>query len=158
MRKLLSQIVSLSKVVRTGVRFALRDPSSTLLMLRMAGWVAALTLMLKVLSLPRVMRLLTPRRRSAAPPAQAAVVQARLARVLDLLLATNIWIFTPTCWKRALVLYRYLALNGIETRVVFGVRKGDKGALDGHAWLEANGEPLLEAVAPNYRLTFSFPY
>jgi hypothetical protein len=55
------------------------------------------------------------------------------------------------------VLYRYLALHGIETRVVFGVRKEDEGLLAGHAWLEADGQPLLEAKSPDYSITYSFP-
>ncbi|MCA1591845.1 MAG: lasso peptide biosynthesis B2 protein [Acidobacteria bacterium] len=73
------------------------------------------------------------------------------------LLATDFWIFTPTCWKRAPVLYRYLALHGIESRVLFGVRRDGEGLLDGHAWLEAKGRPLLETTAPTYKVTFSYP-
>ena len=91
--------------------------------------------------------------------ARAAAVQERLARLLDSVLAANFWVFTPTCWKRAPVLHRYLALSGIETRVLFGVRRdgvvGD--ALSGHAWLEAGGEPLLEKTPPDYKVTYSFP-
>ena len=50
-----------------------------------------------------------------------------------------------------------LALKGVRTRVVFGVRSEGAGKLDGHAWLEAEGEPLLEPVAPDYKVTYSFP-
>lgn len=28
--------------------------------------------------------------------------------------------------------------------------------LDGHAWLEANGQPLLEKISPAYKITFSY--
>jgi hypothetical protein len=72
-------------------------------------------------------------------------------------LAADFWDFTPTCWKRAPVLHRYLARRGIETRIVFGVRRDGEDALSGHAWLERGGEPLLETDAPNYRVTYSFP-
>jgi len=87
----------------------------------------------------------------------AAQEQARLARILDSVLATDFWFLTPTCWKRAPVLHRFLALEGIETRIVFGVRREGEDALSGHAWLEACGEPLLETSAPDYKVTFSFP-
>ena len=154
----------LQQVLREGVRttwragrFLLRDPRATLLMLRMAAWVTALSLLVRVMPLPRLMRLITPRVRRPRT-VDATLVQAKLARLIDLVLATDLLVFTPTCWKRAPVLYRYLALNGIETRIVFGVRKeGDEGTLAGHAWLEADGQPVLEAREPDYTKTFSFP-
>ena len=137
-------------------RFASREPGAALTLLRMAAWVAAVSLLLRWMSLPRVLSLAEPRRARRATR-DAARVQARLARLLDALLAADFLCFTPTCWKRAPVLHRFLALEGIETRVVFGVRSEGAGKLDGHAWLEAGGEPLLEATAPDYKITYSFP-
>jgi len=139
-----------------GARFALREPGSALLLVRMAVWVVALTFLARSLPLPRVMRIMTPLMRRA-PSADPVEVQRRLARLLDSLLATNTLVFTPTCWKRAPVLYRFLALNGIESRILFGVRRDGEKLFDGHAWLEAGGEPLLEARPPSYTVTFSFP-
>src|SRR5437763_9470587 len=135
-------------------RFASREPGAALTLLRMAAWVAAVSLLLRWMSLPRVLSLAEPRRARRATR-DAARVQARLARLLDALLAADFLCFTPTCWKRAPVLHRFLALEGIETRVVFGVRSEGAGKLDGHAWLEAGGEPLLEATAPDYKITYS---
>jgi hypothetical protein len=137
-------------------RFALREPGAALTVLRMAAWVAAVSLLLRVMPLPRVLSLAEPRWPRRAPR-EAAEVQARLARLLDALLATDFLFFTPTCWKRAPVLRRFLALEGIETRVVFGVRREGLDELSGHAWLEAGGEPLLEPTAPEYKVTYSFP-
>src|SRR5688500_16531204 len=138
-------------------RLALSEPGSLLLALRMGAWVVALSLLMRAVPLPRAMRMVAPRRKGTRP-AEAAEVQARLARLLDSVLAANFWVFTPTCWKRAPVLHRYLALSGIETRVLFGVRRGEGGgdALSGHAWLEAGGEPLLETTPPDYKVTYSF--
>lgn len=149
----LSKAFSLS--VR-GFRFVAREPRSTLLLLRMASWVVALTLLMKLLPLPAALKFVTPRVRSANT-VDPEKIQGALARLLDLLLATDFWIFTPTCWKRAPVLHRFLALRGIRTRIVFGVRREDRQTLDGHAWLEAEGQPLLEAVAPDYTVIFSYP-
>jgi hypothetical protein len=66
-------------------------------------------------------------------------------------------VFKPVCWKRAAVLHRYLSINGIATRIVFGVRNETGGNVSGHAWLEANGQPILEQTPPEYVVTYSFP-
>ena len=139
-------------------RLVLSEPGVALLALRMGAWVVALSLLMRLMPLPRAMRLVAPRR-TRRRPSDAAEVQLKLARLLDSVLAADFWVFTPTCWKRAPVLHRYLALSGIETRVLFGVRRvGDGGeALSGHAWLEAEGHPLLETTPPDYKVTYSFP-
>ena len=138
-------------------RLVLCEPGSALLAARMGAWVAALSLLVKLLPLPRAMALVTPRRARRNLPPDPALVQARLARLLDSVLAADFWVFTPTCWKRAPVLHRYLALSGIDTRVLFGVRREGSDALSGHAWLEAGGEPILEKTPPDYIVTYSFP-
>src|SRR5215207_962341 len=138
-------------------RLVLCEPGSALLAARMSAWVAALTLLLKLMPLPRAMALVAPRRARRSLPPDAALVQARLARLLDSVLAADFWVFTPTCWKRAPVLHRYLALSGIDTRVLFGVSREGADALSGHAWLEAGGVPILEKTPPDYKVTYSFP-
>lgn len=84
---------------------------------------------------------------------------ARVAQILDALLGADFFVFTPSCWKRSVVLYRYLARRGADARIRFGVRKeeADGGRLAGHAWIEVGGVPVLEKVAPDYRVTFTFP-
>ena len=146
-----------ARLTARALSFCARRPREGALLARMGFWVAALSLSVKVLPLPRAMAALRPRRaRPASPDPEAA--QARLAALLDLLLSADFWVFTPTCWKRAAVLYRYLALEGVETRVVFGMRKAARGGfLDGHAWLESGGRPVLEAAAPAYSVTYVFP-
>jgi len=81
----------------------------------------------------------------------------RLARSIDLVLSADILFIKPICWKRAAVLRRYLSKNGIATRIIFGVRNEPEGKVSGHAWLEANGEPILEKAPPDYVVTYSFP-
>lgn len=138
-------------------RLVVCEPGSALLAARMGAWVVALTLLVKFLPLPRAMALVAPRRGARAAPPDAAREQARLARLLDSVLAADFWVFTPTCWKRAPVLHRYLALRGIPTRVLFGLRREGTEALSGHAWLEAGGKPILEKTTPDYKVTYSFP-
>lgn len=135
-----------------------RDPLGGLLLLRMAFWVALLSALVRVLPLPRAIGFVIPTPGRTRTAADASEIQDRLARSLDRLLSANFLFLTPTCWKRAPVLHRYLALEGIETRIVFGVRKSNDTPLDGHAWLERGGAPLLEPCVPQYTVTFMFPH
>ena len=156
MAELTRQLLRYARLPARAARLALGEPCAALLALRMACWVAALSLFVKLMPLPRALKLVAPRALGARPRDQAEV-QERLARLLDSVLAADFLFLTPTCWKRAPVLHRYLALEGIETRVVFGVRREGEDVLSGHAWLEAGGEPLLETTTPDYKVTFSFP-
>jgi len=142
-----------TRLLTQAVRFVHRRPGEALLLARMAGWVLALSLLIKLLPLPRVLRLVT------APPrnARQSLPAERLAQLIDLLLGLNLLVFTPTCWKRAPVLQRYLALNGLETRILFGVRKTGGALLDGHAWLERDGCPIFEKQPIDYVVTYSYP-
>ena len=159
MPELARRLTNLAMLPARAARLALAEPGSALLAARMGAWVVALSLLVRLMPLPRVLSFVAPRR--ARPKSRASqreeVTEARLARLLDALLAADFWVFTPTCWKRAPVLHRYLALRGIETRIVFGVRREGDDALSGHAWLEREGRPLLESEAPDYRVTYSFP-
>ena len=148
--------VHVGALAARGARFVVREPGAALLALRMSAWVAALSLLVKFVPLPRALAVVAPGRLGHAA-GDADKTQAAVARLLDSVLAADFWVFTPTCWKRAPVLHRYLALSGIDTRVLFGVRREGSDALSGHAWLEAGGVPILEKTPPDYRVTYSFP-
>lgn len=142
-------------IIRGGLKLV-RDPIESTLILRMAAWVSILSLLVKLQPLPRALQMVslsTPR--DFCDP--SIETERKLARAIDLLLGVNLLVFKPICWKRAAILHRYLALHGIATRIVFGVRKGAQGEVDGHAWLEIAGKPILETKAPNYKVTYSFP-
>jgi hypothetical protein len=139
-----------------GLSFALRCPRETLLVARMALGVAALSAAVRALPLPRALSLVASRARGVRRK-NDGLSDERVAQLLDALLGLNFLCFTPTCWKRAAVLHRQLALRGRETRVIFGVRREGGDPLAGHAWLEANGEPLFEKLLPEYAVTYCFP-
>jgi hypothetical protein len=143
--------------MRRGVHFIVYRPGEAFLLLRMAAWVALLSFLIKLMPLPRVLSLIAGTAARGAKPRNPRMTQQRLAQLVDALLGIDVLCFTPTCWKRAPVLHRYLALYGIKTRIVFGVRKENGTQLAGHAWLEADGRPLLEASPPQYTPTYSFP-
>jgi hypothetical protein len=141
---------------RRGLRFTIRKPREAMLVAWMARDLVLLSLFVKLLPLPRALSILAPREPSRADT-HPAVSDERVVQLLDALLGVDALWFTPTCWKRAAVLYRRLALRGRETRIVFGVRRGGGELLSGHAWLEAGGVPLYEVEAPQYAVTYSFP-
>lgn len=137
-------------------RFIIRDPREAFLLFRMAGWVVVLSVLIRAQPLPRVLSLMTPRTRVNLPLKESPSSE-RIAQLLDMLLSIDAFVFRPICWKRAAVLHRYLALQGMRTSIVFGVRKQNEGLLEGHAWLEAGQVPILEKSPPEYRVTYSFP-
>ena len=131
-------------------------PGEAFLLCRMAWWVAVLSVTARWYSLPRALQIVAGNRDGKQSGPQT-LSQEELARTIDLLLSADILMFKPICWKRAAVLHRYLLLNGINTRIIFGVRNETGGKVAGHAWLEAGGEPILESTPPEYVVTYSFP-
>ena len=128
-------------------------PGEAWLMCRMAWWVAVLSVTARWVSLPRALQIVAGNQSSVEPQ----TTQEDLARVIDQLLSADVLMFKPICWKRAAVLHRYLSRNGIDTRIIFGVRNEAGGEVAGHAWLESNGKPILESTPPEYVVTYSFP-
>jgi len=134
-------------------RKSVSSPRETWLLLRMAWWVAVLSIAARFYSLPRALQIVA----GGGKATRAEATDTELARAIDLLLATDFLIFTPVCWKRAAVLHRYLSCSGIPTRIIFGVRNESGGKVAGHAWLEREGHPILENTPPEYVVTYSFP-
>ena len=132
------------------------QPGEALLMGRMAWWVVVLSIAAQRYSLPRALEIVAGGQSDRAVAADQRE-QERLARAIDLLLSTDVWMFKPICWKRAAVLHRYLSRSGMQTRIIFGVRNDRSGTVTGHAWLEAEGRPILETTPPEYVATYRFP-
>ena len=129
-------------------------PEEAWLLLRMAWWVAVLSVTARCYSLPRALQIVAGKQNKTSLHGKT---QDELAQAIDLLLSADVLMFKPICWKRAAVLHRYLLRSGIPTRIIFGVRNEGGGEVDGHAWLEANGQPILESKPPEYVVTYSFP-
>ena len=142
-------------LAQRALRKVVTQPGEALLLCRMAWWVSVLSVAARFCSLPRALALVAGRKIGVARSDDAGVSE-RLARSLDLLLSADWFVFKPICWKRAAVLHRYLSRNGITTRIIFGVRN-EAGKVAGHAWLEADGEPILEKTPPEYVVTYRFP-
>lgn len=139
------------------MRILAATPRVLALSARMAAWIVAVSILARITSLPRVQRIVSWRLRARAGAPHDDEYAEHLAMTVDRLLRLDLWMFQRCCWKRALVLHRFLALRGIDSRVTFGVRKDADGMMHGHAWLEHEGQPLLEHDAARYVVTFSLP-
>ncbi|MCP9493581.1 MAG: lasso peptide biosynthesis B2 protein [Pyrinomonadaceae bacterium MAG19_C2-C3] len=112
----------------------------------------------RFLPLNRALKLINPRRTRTKFlfDTEIEATHRKFVRATDALLSINRLMFTPTCWKRAAIIYRRLAATGVDARIVFGVRH-QSDSLDGHAWVEVFDKPVFETVPLNYERTFSFP-
>lgn len=132
-----------------------RDPARAWLLARMAGWIVVLSVLARLLPLSRALQIVSTEVRRKSAKVEVDPVQFSIA--MDALLEADFFVFKPSCWKRATVLHRYLALAGVPTTIRFGVRKEVGSELKGHAWLEKDGKPILESSPPVYTVTYSFP-
>ena len=151
----MNKIAKTIRFFSRGARKIVARPDEAWLMLRMAWWVAVLSVMARAYSLPRALEIVAGKQNGGR--SGEALNREDLARTIDLLLSADVLVFKPICWKRAAVLHRYLSRNGTPTKIIFGVRNNTGGKFDGHAWLEADGQPILEKDPPNYVVTYSFP-
>src|SRR2546430_17676687 len=78
------------------VRMISRDPRGFFMLLRMAFWVATLSLMVKILPLPTAFRIITPRVKSEAPDHPQAI-QDKLAGLFDRPPALGLFVFCRNC-------------------------------------------------------------
>lgn len=140
-------------VARRTLTLVRRNPRRALLIFRMANWLVLFTILMRFLSMPRALQFVSAPLRNGA----SQINEEELASAVDSLLSADVFVFRPSCWKRAAILHRYLALEGIESRINFGMRKDDDGEMRGHAWLERSGRPILETSPPDYTVTYSFP-
>src|ERR1043165_2249939 len=140
------------KFPRRATRKFVSDPREALLLCRMAWWVSVLSVAARGCTLPRALAIVGGKQGNQTSAADMTKPE-QLARAIDLLLSADFLMFKPSCWKRAAVLHRYFSRHGITTRIIFGVRNKAAGKVAGHAWLEADGKPILESTPPEYVVT-----
>lgn len=146
-----------SRLLTHGTRKIISHPGEAFLMLRMAWWVGVLSAAVQFRPLPRALRIVAGPEPEHGHAEFDAAIANQLARAIDQVLAIDLFIFKPICWKRATVLHRYLSSRGIKSRILFGVRNDGSGNVAGHAWLESGGMPILESQPIDYVVTYTFP-
>lgn len=114
-----------------------------------------ISLLARLLPLPKAFALISPRAGASQPDEAAA---RNVVNALDTLLVARVPFIRPQCWRRAAVLRRFLRFVGVDTTIVFGVTTEGKPPVEAHAWLERDGKPFAEAPkAKLYRRVFEFP-
>jgi Transglutaminase-like superfamily len=129
-------------------------PGERVLALRVAATVIAVKLGVRWVSLPRLMRWLTPGR--PARSFDVAMLEPEI-RYTDAALARlrpgGHW----ACLPRSLALYRLGRRKGVAVRLHCGVRRNGSGLI-GHAWLTVEGVPLLASEQPTQWIeTYTYP-
>lgn len=115
---------------------------------------------LRLFSIPRLMRICTPRDSKVYDGRNREKLKARTVKFTDYILGWNALRGKNTCLKRALVLYYFLRKWGMDVQVCFGVRYVAHKRLDGHAWLLYQGDIFLERnteLTKAYQRTYCFP-
>ena len=149
--------MSTKRNIRAALRRRFPTPGHYLLFARIFVLSLVHRPLVRLLSLPTLMRLLTPVR-PAAPMDEAAMEEARrIDFYVRFILRLNPEDLGRRCLKRSLLLYRFLRVRGIPARFCVGVRRRDN-RLEGHAWVEVEGKNFSDQCpGEGYAVTFSHP-
>lgn len=138
-----------------------------ILFFRILLLITILPLLTRFLSVPKLMKVITPRdlKTLKIKNLDQETRIEKLVKFTNYVLSFNLWIYKNTCLKRSLVLYHSLRRSGINVRICFGVRYKNclpdtKKKLEGHAWLLYNGDIFLESnteITKTYKVTYCFP-
>jgi hypothetical protein len=149
----------------------IRDNISSLeefsLLIRIFFLVAVLPIMLKRLSVSKLMQVFTPRNTISYKKKDMKKYKENIVKFTDYVLNLTPGMWKGTCLKRSLVLYFLLRKLGMDVRICFGTRYNRnlsnseaKKNLEGHAWLIYKGSIFLERnteLTKTYTMTYSFP-
>jgi len=131
-----------------------------LLTARVWAFVSLLSVLVRLCSVPRLLRLCALR--APRPPVDAARIVACVERVL----ARHPVISRSPCLKRSLTLYRFLGARATDIQFCLGVRYANAPhprrtrQIQGHAWLLRNGMPYLELDHQHvrrFRVIYRYP-
>ena len=137
------------------------------LLIRILFLVAVLPIMLKRLSVSKLMQVFTPRNTISYKKKDMKKYKENIVKFTDYILNLTPGMWKGTCLKRSLVLYFLLRKLGMDVRICFGTRYNRnlsnseaKKNLEGHAWLIYKGSIFLERnteLTKTYTMTYSFP-
>ncbi|MEW6601381.1 MAG: lasso peptide biosynthesis B2 protein [Nitrospirota bacterium] len=134
-----------------------------LLFLRIFSLATVLPILVKMLSIPGLMRIITPRNPESETECSDQTV-SKIEKYTDYILGRNFWIYKISCLKRSLLLYRFMRQEGVYVNICFGVKyasdETDEKRMDGHAWLLYKGDIFLEKdihVTRTYTMTYCYP-
>lgn len=112
------------------------------LLLEMFAFAAVMPILMKCLSLERILSMLTPCEKEQTQNTSRASIK-RIVRLSLLLLNRNRFFLKNSCLKRSLLLYYFLRKHGVNVQIHFGIKKHDD-RLNGHSWLTQDGNLLAD--------------
>jgi transglutaminase superfamily protein len=118
-----------------------RSLDDWLLVLRALVLATSVPLLMR-LPLPRVARVLEPRRAPHRGDAEHVLALVNLA------LALARPIVRPTCLHHGITRYYFLRRAGANVQLNFGIGRVENGPFAGHCWLARHGEPFAEPRDP----------
>ena len=155
-----------SKLIRI-IRNNIRTLDDFFLFFKILGMVIILPILLRVLSIPKLMTVLTPRKLKTNKNLDLEKIQGKIVKFVDYILTRRLWTHKNFCLKRSIVLYHFLRKLGINVDLCLGVRyhKEEAGSdpqkkIEGHAWLFYKGGIFLEKDSQetqSYTTTYCFP-
>ncbi len=143
------------------------SPGDIWLFMRIFGLITLLPIMVKCLSIPNLMKTLTPGGKKFGISFDVDFLIEKIVKYTDYILGYNWLVYKKTCLKRSLVLYHFLRKYGIEVHICLGVKKEEsfrevdsEKILQGHAWLTYKGDIFLEnnpLSEDDYKQTYCSP-
>lgn len=127
--------------MRRALSLVRSGPVGWLLATRMLGWRVALPVLRRRMGLTALVELATHPHPHSPPDLAGRRRALRLAHAL--FRRTE-----GTCLERSLLLFRYLGRAGAAPELVVGFMRHGEGMM-GHAWVEVEGNPVLEAGDPS---------
>lgn len=138
-----------------------------LLFLQIFSLITILPFLIKLLTLPQLMKILTPQVKNFNSKLNYQALKDKIIKYTDYILSGNFWMYKSTCLNRSLILYHFFCKLDIDIQICFGIRykkRSDdtmgKKIIEGHAWLLHNGEFVSEAnseMTRTYKTTYCFP-
>jgi hypothetical protein len=139
--------VSVSRIGAAARRIAglvARDP---FLMMELACWRLLLPAVKRLVSVKTLARVMWRDPRGDVP-------RDRLVATIEIVSSSGRLFLSVNCLERSLVWYRVLSRAGAMPHLVMGARREER--VDGHVWIELNGEPFGERDAERYVRLVSF--
>ena len=145
-------------IKRETIKELFPTPWSLFLFARVAVWTLAAPTLLRVLSLPTLMKIVTPTTKPGPFQEEHLSKTDLVSTYVDAFLTKwNPEKTDKSCLRRSLVVYRFARLDGIPAHFCTGVKKKN-GELKGHAWVEIDGLRRYDPLeAEPYHRTFYYP-
>jgi Transglutaminase-like superfamily len=144
-----------------------RSSGDIWLFIRIFGLITLLPIMVKSLSIPTLLKKLTPMGKHSVERFDVDLLCEKIGKYTDYILGHHLLVNKKPCLKRSLVLYHFFRKYGVNVQFCMGVRINKTLAenqggrkLIGHAWIRYDGKIFMEKAPiedKTYTETFCFP-